>query len=278
MCYSCRMRIHTSLFFLFVASAHAADGVTAAVTAAREKLQKRERVAAAKLLRNFINESKAGEGKKKALEELRQVATVFFTNEGQRNFQLAESVRLSGQTGYQSKYEEALKVEGQNSSVLLAEALGLLSMKKCKQAAALVERSLETNPYAQEAQLLLYKAKLCDGQNVEDQMLSITDKELLPIWKATQAQKALAEGRGVQATSYAREAIHLDKAYPAGYFWVWSANSGEGEEGIEEAQKFLSLCKGVTPALRRKYYWDADLCAKTETVEEAVKKAENQSP
>lgn len=257
----------------------------AVVEQARENLsQKHDRTGAVKLLLEAIEDEKVVSKKQELIKEVQRISKIFISNEGQKQFELAESLRYSGQGAYLSKYQEALKTEGPNVVVLLGQALGYLGMKNCKFAKEVLDEIASINPFWEEAKLLRDRTEVCLGQPKSEGQTKVeaeSPKELALYKKIMLAQRAFNEGQLQSSLKWAREAITSDPSFPMGYFWAWRAitkeeDVKEGElVGLDEAQNYLAICKGLSPAVKRKYYLEPDICTETESVEDFVKKMES---
>jgi hypothetical protein len=250
------------------------------VDKARERLVERDRAGAAQLLIAAINSEKNGDTKIKLLKELKRANTLFFTEEGQRAYELGESVRYSGQEGYLKKYEEAEKSEAGNESVSIGLALAHLSLKNCKKAAAIIEAAKILNPFRSELKILAARAELCNetigAQEAIAEAETSIEKEFLLYKESISCQRAAIENKIEATLRHAKEVQKIDVNYPQSYYWVWRVQKNQENMGREDAQKYLSLCKNVQPPLRRKYFLEPQLCADVESVAEFVKKLEVQ--
>ncbi len=114
---------------------------------AQELLLKKERSAAAILIQDAILKERNPRIMGDLQKELSRLMTLFLTNEGQRLYEMAESIRFSGQSGYTLKYEEALATEGEQYLILRGLAFGFLAQKNCKKAKEYIDGAVKLNPY-----------------------------------------------------------------------------------------------------------------------------------
>lgn len=269
--------MRSSLFFIIFAIAFTtlaeSKKSNPVIEAARAQVLLRNRGEALRILREGILVAKTPEP---LIKELSRTATLFFTNEGQKAYELAESTRHAGRSGYLPKYDEALTLEGDNTLILKSKSLGLLATQNCKEAKALLLEKQEVNPHDAEFKFLIFKADICLSPKEADTILAKIDNAPA-ILKSAFAQKHFLNGDMSVALQYANEAIKLDSEYPAGYFWAWKVLSAEKSEGADVGEKYISLCKSISPAVRRKYYLDPDLCHSLTQVQEFLKQAEGQA-
>jgi len=246
---------------------------------AQESLLKRERQKAADILSRAISDAKtlSANDRDVLLRELGRVNSLFFTNEGQRNFELAESIRLNGEQGYAPKYEAALLQEDGNFVVLVGQTLAFFANKNCKAAQANIELIGKLYPQSAEYKVLRLKADICltappDTAVDEKNLENIANKKT--IVNALLAQKYYQQKNYDLALVKARESMRADPLYPSGFYWAWRILEKNENEGLDEAQTFLGLCKSIDMKLRKKYYLDPELCSGTDQVEEFIRKIE----
>lgn len=249
-----------------------------AIKESREYILNKERTKAAeRLLRAIEFEKPDLSSRELILQELSRVSSLFLTNDGQKNFELAESIRLSGQTGYQAKYDEALLTEDNNLQILIGQALGLIAAKNCKEARTAIDRGEKVNPYSEEIKILKMKTSLCVG-GVEIPTEQISAIEAVTRSRAIAlsilAQYYFQEKKYDLALIKAREAMNAETTLPTGYYYAWKVLSQNLNEGLDEAQSFLNLCKSINSKMRKKFYLDPLLCEGEDTVQEFIKKIE----
>jgi hypothetical protein len=249
-----------------------------AIENARKSLAEKNRKEATGLLISAIESEKNPAILSELKKELDREATLFFTNEGQRLFELAESIRYSGQAGYMPKYELSLKLEDLNWLILINQSVADIRNKDYALALKTLEQAETINPGKPEANFLKNYAKLCAGEDVPAEELErAIISSAASIKKSALSKRALAKGESEMALDRAREAISSDKNYPMGYYWAWQALKKEEDYGLDEAQRYLRLCKDLTAMQRRKYNLDPELCLDTAGPEEFIKKMENHS-
>lgn len=249
------------------------------ISAAREQVLKKDRVAALKILSEAEKNEKSLKKRSEIQAEAKRIAKIFFTNDGQRAFELAESIRYSGQTGYLAKYEEAFAKEGPHAGIYLGMSLGHLVAKNCAKSLEMASAATDLIADMHEAQFLIWRSQLCMNpkeipsatlpQDVNGSVAAMRDALL--------ASAALQRQELNGAENLARKSISADPKYPMGYYWLWQVKlkEGSGNNETEEAEKYLALCKEVTAEVRRKYYLDSDLCFDLVTAQEYLKKIES---
>lgn len=244
---------------------------------AREKLAGRNRTGAIALLLNAIKHEWTAARRDELEAELKRATEIFMTNEGQRLFELAESSRNGGKLGYLAQYEEALKVETQNSKVLIGYILALMSTRKCKAAGEPLALLENVNPYTEEYKLLKFRFEICTDPKAITAAKEVdleTVHELAIFKKTAKAQAAFLKGQYETALTLARTTTKIDDRFPAPYYWAWKVLARDNA-GLDEAQRYLSLCKNLSTDARRKYSLEPELCGNTDEVEEFLRDEES---
>lgn len=243
---------------------------------ARQKILSRDRKGAAEILQTAINREKMRPRQQELIEELHKLTALFISDEGQRAFELANAIRFSGQGNYMPKYNEAIKADPDNWSIYFYQALGHLQQKNCKQALVVTELAAAIDPYRGEDSFLKTKIKLCSNDIVPPELVArILFSDERKIHKdVILSQIAATNQRPEEALRYAAQAILADKNFPMGYYWSWSVSKENESRGLTFAQKYSSLCRGMTSILRQKYYLEPELCLDLDSVENYIKKME----
>ncbi|MCB0349887.1 MAG: hypothetical protein KDD38_01810 [Bdellovibrionales bacterium] len=267
------------LFYMAILAAAPANKIHKAIDQARQKVLEKNRKEASQLLLGAIAEEHNEPKKAELKSELVRLSTLFMTNEGQRLFELAESIRFSGETNYMSKYEEALQLEDLNWNILISQSVGWLRQKECMKAKESLQLADEILPDTEEVQILKISVQLCeDPNNVPVQTFDSLRIKKHELFKRKLKACALVQGgQRESGLAVARDTIAMDSKYPSGYYWAWAAIKDEENVGLNEAQSYLSLCKELTAAQRRMYALDPELCLDTTSVEKFIKKVESQS-
>lgn len=270
------------LFFSMISIASALQvpipQMSQSVLSARQKIVEGKRKVAIKILTEAIGLEKSVVGIAEFKKERQRLAAVFMTSEGQRLFELAESIRFSTQLNYMAKYEEALKLEDGNIQILISQTVGWLRAKECAKAAASIQEASELNSELEEVIILQAYVQLCleEPSLTREKLLALTVSKENIFKKILLAKKAKQDENKKDMLTAAREAIELDKNYPTAYYWAWSAIKDEENAGLDEAQSYLSLCRELTPQKRRKYASDPELCLEISNVEKFIHELENQ--
>ena len=126
------------IFSVILASCQApAQPVTATQTQstidkAKKLILLRDREGATRLLVREIERATDIVEKDRLLRELNKTSEIFFTNEGQKLYELAESLRFDAKEGYFERYDSALALEKNNTKILKSKSLALIALGRCQ--------------------------------------------------------------------------------------------------------------------------------------------------
>lgn len=242
------------------------------VARAREKLMQKDRLAAAKTLLAAINDNKREAERSELLKELKNISGVFLTDDGQKSYEMAESLLYSASPGAEAKYEEALAREPYNLQVLLGLARARMAAGDCAGAEKALTEAENVNPYSPERKLLWARANYC-LRKVFRKSDDPQSPELKPYFLLLQA-RALVEDqkyREAQALLFKDAKELADWDMPEVYFWRYKSLAAASAEAIDHAQKYVDQCKALNSVVRRKFRWEPALCAHDRETEEFIK-------
>ena len=254
----------------------AATRVARAIALAHQKLLDGHRLSAIKILQAAIVTAKKQAFTAQLQAEITRLSGVFLTNDGQRKFELAESERHSGGSEFLSKYEDALRLEPGNTRVMAGYILGLIAKNDCQKALAIAAKIRLIDPNMPELIYLTFRAQLCANPSAltekNDADLD-SDKALALYRKNVRAQEEYLRGNYEKAAGFARAAMKIDDKFPQSYYWAFKA-AQPGGGGVDDAERFLYLCKGINAETRRRYNYEPLLCAQADEAEQFVQKTE----
>ncbi len=247
-----------------------------AVVEARREMIDGHRMKAIKILTAAILKEKSVAMIKELQTERDHLAQIFLTNEGQKKYELAESSRNSGGSGFLTFYRQAMQLEPGNTRVMAGYVLGLLTAKDCGEALTIISQIQGIDPSMAELRYLKFRAELCSNPSAltakDDTRLA--QSSLSPLYiNIARAQEEYLRGNMKSALRFAREAMKIDSKFPQSYYWAFKVLSKDGR-GVDEAQRFLYLCRGVNAEVRRHYTYEPRLCTQTDEVEQALKTEE----
>jgi hypothetical protein len=260
-----------------ITAVYAADSTPKPLAKARELLLQKDRVAAAQVLQTAIGESKRDGERNELIRELQNIGNLFLTEEGQKSFELAESLLYSAAGGVEGRYEEALTKEPGNVQVLLGLARAKLAKNDCSGASETLADADKINPYSIEKKYLRARTNHCLKLPAQkkSEATSATG-ELKRYWLFLQAQSLVDEQKLKEAQALLfKDAKELqDWNMPEINFLRFKVFASAAPEAIEFAQKYIDQCKTISASLRRQYKFEPRLCVNASDAEDFVKKNE----
>jgi len=244
---------------------------------AQNLILQRDRLKASRVLQQGINtKDYSAENRKKLRRSLIKISTLFLSEKGQQAFQLADSMYFTEEPKVLIKYEEALQLEPQNILVIGALARAQLKENKCTMALQSLQRGDDINPFDSDLKYYQIRALYCLNRRTQARVIRSRAKGAMGKYKIYLIQldieNAMKENNKQRAYSFAKKALNMDKKYPETYYWLWRTRPIEEELEVEDAQRYLELCKSLGPPLRRKYSFNPHLCQYTVEIDDFIKK------
>jgi predicted Zn-dependent protease len=230
--------------------------------------QEREQVS--QVLKRAIENEKGKKAEQELLKTLSELTTLFYTEKGQSVFEYGRSLfRASPQEALQ-KFQEALKLEPNNVSILSEIAKIELYTGKCGEATTTVQKALSLNPYSSDLNLLLAQSLSCSQKN---------DEALLTLKKVNQsvfsfiafAQIYFSKNEIKQAETHLNLAKIADAKFPEVYYWEMQIRKKSNLNITEQAQLYVKLCKNLQLKDLVKYHSEPRTCLEAKNVEAELK-------
>lgn len=262
-----------ALVFLFTATLNATPA-SRAITQARGHILKKERQLALKQLSEQLEKDlhKAGP-RAELIREIDRQSKLFLTEEGQKHFELAESLLYAAKPGAIDKYEEALKTEDMNVIVLFGLARAQLAEGNCSLARQQIDKIDKLNPFWAEKKILKARIDLCLNQatlSVETDPAYKAD--LKNEYKVLQSE-VFTHQKKIKEAKEALKSINT-KGSPEVYYLLFKLHEPVELEALQYAQNYLDACKGANPALRRENWLQPRMCLNKEEAEAFISKSE----
>jgi tetratricopeptide (TPR) repeat protein len=223
--------------------------------------------------------AKSGTAYKEIAHALDELTSVFYTEKAQNLFADGESQSDLRPRDAIEPFQEALKSEDRNVSVLKALARVHLKLDECDKADLRVKQAEEVNPVAAEVKLLRLQVLFCQ-KNYEALSLKLSahDPELEPVEKFTRAlqmQDILHQKEPKKDLKKARALVNTWEAQypddPEVYNWKWQLSKVNGSPDRVAAAKYSQLCQNLTPRKRKSFSLDVDLCKGKEAADAFLK-------
>jgi tetratricopeptide (TPR) repeat protein len=233
------------------------------------------------LIRGIQRENRGSTAYRELVRVLDELTAVFYTEKTQNLFANAESVADKPREAIEA-YQEALKTDDRNVSILKALARLHLRLDECEKADGRVKQAEEVNPYSAEVRLLRLQTLDCQKNfDMLSTRLGAHDADLEPVEKYTRGMQMLdllrhKELKKAKALLVTWETQSPD--YPEVFFWKWQL-SKEGtidKTTIDRsaAAKYSQLCQNLTARKRKSFSLDVDLCKGKEAADVFLKEKE----
>jgi hypothetical protein len=250
----------------------------------------RDRLQASQLLtRALQKESRGSVAHRELAKALDELTSVFYSERAQGLFAAGESAAETRPRDALAHYQEALRVEDGNVTVLKALARTHLVMSDCDRADAATRSAEAINEFSAEVKLLRLQVLACQ-RNFDSLRLRLADftADLEPVEAFTRGiqmrslhQDKLAENdekelKKAKSLLAAWESASPD--YPELHFWKWEHSRLVGTPDRASALRYSRLCQNLTPRKRKSYSADVELCKGKDAVDKFLKESASPTP
>lgn len=265
------------LFLALFIQAHAADSVATAIEQAQASALKKNRQEACTILQKALASTPTAlKSRAKLTESLTQIATVFFTDKGQKAFESGQAAMWDTPDLALTQFRSALELEDNNILLLGSVARVQLMKQDCAGALSSLAEARKINPYDSETAVLEIRAYVCQN-NYE--LVREKSKQLPPLdkWQASYIQHLLAQDSLMQK-SYKKafdaetKIAEEQPGFPDSFYVLAKAGAELGKEAEVYLQKYTSLCKALTLRERKKYSLEPKMCGNLKEAEDELAK------
>ncbi len=236
----------------------------------------RDRLQACQILTRAIEKEKMGsESYQEMKDSLEALGTLFYTDQAQAIFAQGESLAEKKPKEAIEKYHEALKIEDGNVAILRALARAQLRNDDCRGAEATIKAAESYDSLSGEHYLLRLQKHQC--RKDEADLIETLDEKNVDIAGVDRFLNVFSIGKSYIKKDFKKAKQLLSSwetqnpDYPEIYFWKWQISNAQGVPDKFSAQKYLQLCKGLTPRKRKLFNLDVDLCKNIDVVEAKLK-------
>jgi tetratricopeptide (TPR) repeat protein len=265
------------LIISLIANLWAADPITTAIEQAQNLALQKKRQEALKVLNKAIeNAAPPLRGRGKLVETQISIGKVFFTDKGQRLFESAQSSMYDNPDAALNQYKEALALEDNNILVLDNIARVQLGKQDCAAAATTLQAARALYPYAPEPAILELRTLLCqknfEAFREKNRVLPALEKGQDSFVQYFVAQDLLQQKMWRKATEILTRVSEEEPKFPEPYYYLVKAGVELGRDTEPWAQKYLSLCKGMTLRERKRFSLEPQICTNAKEIEDAIAK------
>lgn len=214
---------------------------------------------------------------KDLIQALYEVSTVFYTDKGQQLFELGLSLKQMDPALAQAKLNEALRAEPEHLLILIELVRLQVALNDCDSALKQVQKIREKNPYFEDSRLAFAQAALCAGKLSEflSERKQQDDKRRSKdvFWLILDVEHGFKTGAFDRGLEIAQQLQKLDMQFPELYYWNWKLFKEKklASQSLEAGQKYLAVCKSLTPKALRSYGAEPRVCRRVTEVESEVK-------
>lgn len=249
------------------------------LTLQRDRLQ-----ASQILLRGLAREKRGSVAYRELLKALDELTGLFYTEKAQMLHSAAEAMMDSKPREAADVFQEALRIEDGNLTILKSMARAYLLSLDCDKADTAIKAA--EGLHSQSAEVKLLRLQTLDCQKKFDLLssqLASKDPDLEPLEKwlrSLELKELIRKGdlKKAKTTLVAWEA--QDPDFPEVYFWKWEISRQTGATDRSSAVKYSQLCQNLTPRRRRTYLLDVNLCRGKSLVDQYLKESgyQNSAP
>jgi hypothetical protein len=248
------------------------------LTLQRDRLQ-----ASQILIRAIQRETKGNNAYKDLTRALTELTTVFYTEKAQSVFSVGEAAVETKPREAIESFQEALRLEEGNVTVLKSLARTQLVLNECEKAEISIRSAEGVDPYSPEVKLLGLQLLACSKSF--EALLAKLDVADLDLDTAESYVKSLRSGLQIHALlETAKPKSDLKKArallstwegqmpdYPEIHFWKWELSKAQSASDRTSAAKYAQACQNLSPRKRKTYSLDVNLCKGKEAVDSYLK-------
>lgn len=241
---------------------------------AEELMLNSERTKALNLLQKQWKLEK-GKAKNKLAEKMDELARIFLSEAGQQAFELGQSLTLEKSSQAENQYNEALKLEDKNISILFAVAALRIREKNWGAALEEIERILELQPASEKAQILRVRVQTADGKlkDAQDALVKIEsriglelDKVQVELWLK---QKELKKADELLRAKFKNPGQDSETEY-----LKFRLRQLQNKPVLEPGRAYLNLCKNVSSLSQREISQSPFKCLDVEEVAKIISENE----
>lgn len=266
------MKLISALIFISVAAfaANPRETYREIIHKAQALSLQQEREQVSQVLKRAIENETSKKAEQELLKTLTELTSLFYTEKGQSVFEYGRSLFRSSPQEALQKFQEALKLESNNVSVLSELAKLELYMGKCSDSTATVLKALGLNPYSSDLNLLYAQSLSCSQKNEEALVvLKKVDQSVFSFVIFTQIYFAMNEYK--QAESHLNLAKVADSKFPETYYWEMQIRKKNGLDISEQAQAYVKLCKAMSLKDIIRYHSEPRTCLESKNIEAEFK-------
>lgn len=222
------------------------------------------------------NPSVTSKGKARILEAVRGIATMFFTDKGQRLYEAGQTAMFDNPDTALTRYREALAMEDSNLLILGGIIHSLLAKQDCSGALQTIQTARAMSSHLAEPALYELRALIClgnfEGFREKLKQIPTPEKSQEYFLQFLSAQDHVQQKLWKRANELLVRVTEEQPKFPEAYYWLFKARAEADDADTAFARKYVSLCKGLTIRDRKRYSLEPRLCVAMKEVEDELAK------
>lgn len=266
-------------------SAKGVEGHQDLIQKAQNLTLQRDRLQASQILVRALNrETRGSAAFKEMTKALSELSTLFYTEKAQSVFSVGESAETLRPRDAIDSFQEALRLEDGNVTILKSLARVQLTLGDCDKAETSVKAAEAIDPFSSEVQLLNLQVLAC-SKNFEALLTKLEETENQTDASETNVRH-LRYGLQIQALNALKAKTELKKAkallaswesadaeYPEVFYWKYVLSKSAGSPDRTAAARYTQACQNLSPRKRKNYSLDVNLCKGKEAVDTYLKES-----
>lgn len=246
-----------------------------AIVLAEQKIEKRQKIEALKVLQEaFKKEKRDSAGAKELIKAIDTFSELFLTEKAQQLYEDGRALAPSDWSQALAKLKEAQLKEPDNLSVLKTLARNYLGRGECRETLEVATGGLKINPLSESLVLLKLQALACLQKTEEFQSFLSESEFLLPNSKlfvdVVKAQVSFLQERYPQALGFIEKARAHDNDFPEIYYWQAQILEKMGKEVLGAHQTYVDLCRTLDSKKRRRYEKEPRTCLEEKSIAKLI--------
>lgn len=205
----------------------------------------------------------------------RELSQIFLSDKSQQLYESGLSLKKNDPGEALDKIQEALKLEPENSLIVIEQARLQMMRGDCRQALSSLQKQIQLVPADEDLRLTQAQAAVClqDWDEYEKAKAAGLDKKATPseFWLILEVERLLSRKNEQKAQEILSQVRKTAEKYPEVHYWQQFLEQKTKKPFQVSAQKYVMSCKNISVTLYRQYMIDPMLCRRISEVEADLK-------
>ena len=247
---------------------------------AEQLLIEGKRKEATSLLLKSIDESASKEETNKLKSKLKQITRYFLSEEAQKKYHYGLSYSKKDPPAALDSFEDAVKLEPGNLSLLQRKSEVELLLGLCDQALKTATSALSYNPYDKAAQVRKGQALICGRKfdDISDWLIEARTKAVPNEYLLVlEAQTHFFKGEYGKSLAIVGEVEKISKDFPEAYYWKAKILKQTNSPFKKALEAYVTLCETQGDKLQKLYSYEPRICSELETASKELQALESET-